>query len=408
MTRQHNHGLRKRCGCPRAKWPKCSHGWHFNFRWKGVNYRLSLDRECGHHIQTKTEAQAEAERLRIAIREDRYGDSSRPASLDALTFAEFAKVWEERRGKQLVRPQDNRSRLNRVEAFILPGTQSPTPLGQKPLRDVTTDDIEAFRDARRAQGLSPVTVNHDLKLLRKMLNWGVRKGYLDTTPFKRGTEPVIQLEREIPRARRLEDEADEQRLLESATPHLRSIIIALLDTACRPGEILSLQWADVNLERRELTVRAMKAKTRTARIVPLSSRLIGVLEMRRLDPAGRQLGPDAYVFGNVIGQRVKSVQDAWCRARTRAGLGDLQLRDLRHEAGSRFAEAGMPINYVSGMLGHTNLTTTSRYLNINRRELHRAMQRYEETRQSKPEFAQSLHKQTDTPPAVVQQADPAP
>lgn len=38
------------------------------------------------------------------------------------------------------------------------------------LNAVTTDDIEAFRDARKAEGLSPVTVNHDLKLLRKMFN----------------------------------------------------------------------------------------------------------------------------------------------------------------------------------------------------------------------------------------------
>ena len=252
-----------------------------------------------------------------------------------------------------------------------------------------------------------MTVNHDLKLLRKMLNWGIRKGYLNTTPFKRGSEPVIQLEREIPRARRLESEDEEQRLLDAANPRLRAIIIALLDTACRPGEILSLQWKDVNLDRRELIVRAVKSKTRTSRIIPLSSRLLSVLEMRRLDPAGQEFGPDAYVFGDAIGQRVKSVQDAWRRARTLAGVGDLQLRDLRHEAGSRFAEAGMPINYVSGMLGHTNLTTTSRYLNINRRELHRAMQRYEESRQAQPRFAQSLHKQTDPAPAVVQQPDEA-
>ena len=38
----------------------------------------------------------------------------------------------------------------------------------------------------------------------------------------------------------------------------------------------------------------------------------------------------------------------------------------------------MPINYVSKMLGHTNLTTTTRYLNVQRRELHRAMQKVEE------------------------------
>ena len=53
------------------------------------------------------------------------------------------------------------------------------------------------------------------------------------------------------------------------------------------------------------------------------------------------------------------------------------------------------------MLGHTNLTTTSRYLNINRRELHR----YEESRL---EFAQGLHKDPEGPQAYVQQSnDPA-
>jgi hypothetical protein len=40
----------------------------------------------------------------------------------------------------------------------------------------------------------------------------------------------------------------------------------------------------------------------------------------------------------------------------------------------------MAINFVSTMLGHTNLTTTSRYLNIHRRGLHLAMQKYEEAR----------------------------
>ena len=64
MPRHRNHGLRKRCGCPRPRWAKCPHGWHFNFRWKGVSYRLSLDRECGRHIASKTEAQQEADCLR--------------------------------------------------------------------------------------------------------------------------------------------------------------------------------------------------------------------------------------------------------------------------------------------------------------------------------------------------------
>jgi hypothetical protein len=74
--------------------------------------------------------------------------------------------------------------------------------------------------------------------------------------------------------------------------------------------------------------------------------------------------------------------EAWNNAATKAGLTDFQIRDLRHEAGSRFDEAGMPINYVSNMLGHSNLSTTSRYLNINRRGLHLAMEKFEENRLS--------------------------
>ena len=52
----------------------------------------------------------------------------------------------------------------------------------------------------------------------------------------------------------------------------------MLETFCRPGEILSLQWQDVDLETRELTIRAEKAKTRRAWRLPISSRLLAVLE----------------------------------------------------------------------------------------------------------------------------------
>ena len=63
--------------------------------------------------------------------------------------------------------------------------------GDKPLEQITTDDIEAFRDARKAAGLSAVAVNHDLKLLRTMFNWAVRKGYVTRTPFKIGSVPAL-------------------------------------------------------------------------------------------------------------------------------------------------------------------------------------------------------------------------
>jgi len=154
-----------------------------------------------------------------------------------------------------------------------------------------------------------VTINHDLKLLRKMLAWGIRERLLTATGFKVAGENVIRLDPESPREERLTSEEAERKLFEAAAPHLRGVITAMLETCCRPGEILSLQWQDVDLETRELTIRAEKAKTRRARRLPISSRLLAVLEMRRLDQSDQPFPPDAYVFGNRIGERVKSKGD---------------------------------------------------------------------------------------------------
>ena len=50
---------------------------------------------------------------------------------------------------------------------------------------------------------------------------------------------------------------------------------------------------------------------------------------------------------NEVGERVKCVRNTWQKTRDAAGFKGLQLRDLRHESGSRFDDAGVPTNYVS-------------------------------------------------------------
>ena len=141
-----------------------------------------------------------------------------------------------------MRARDNDYRLKLVYDFALPGMSPAVKFGDKRAVDITTGDIELYRHHRREQGVSPVTSNHDLKLLRKMFAWGVRERLIPATPFKVGTESVIALDPETPRERRFASDDDETRLLRAANPHLRGILVAMLDTCCRPGEILSLQW----------------------------------------------------------------------------------------------------------------------------------------------------------------------
>ena len=185
---------------------------------------------------------------------------------------------------------------------------------------------------------------------------GVKKGYL-TRPWL--TEDNEQITHRQPgkRERRLvPDELDghgklkkageERRLLALAGSLQRSgawlqrLIIAALETCCRRGELLSLQWRDVNLKRSELTIRAENAKDDESRVLPISQRLRSVLEMVKLDPNGEEHKLTAFVFGDRIGQQVKDPKKAWQKACKAAKITDLRFHDLRHEAASRLLEQG--------------------------------------------------------------------
>jgi integrase len=220
----------------------------------------------------------------------------------------------------------------------------------------------------------------DLSLLRGCWNWAIRVGYLDKTPFKRGSEAVIKLSREPSRSRRLEkDEAE--RLLAACGSHLRSITEAALESGARKGELLSLQWWQVREGTRpELFFQAAKTKARRDRCVPISMRLKMILDMRLNDPSGQPMPNTAYVFGNEIGQRMTTIKTAWSSARRRAAITDLHFHDLRREAGSRWLEGGVPLQMIRDWLGHSNIAQTSTYLGSTIQGQHDAMRRFEERR----------------------------
>ncbi len=168
--------------------------------------------------------------------------------------------------------------------------------GERPIAEIKTADIDDFvadlKQPRMVNGLdrrrlTPASINRTLGLLRHMLNWAVGREYLDRTPFRRGTEVLIRMELEDNKRRRRISEEEETALLAVASPHLRSMIIAALDTGMRRGEMLALRFADVDWKRRMITLRGPTTKSRRTRLVPIgTARLLAVLEWLRLDGAG--------------------------------------------------------------------------------------------------------------------------
>ena len=370
--RHDNHGLPKVCGCARRAWAKCPHPWHFNFKWNGTPYRFSLDRELGQPIRGKTEAQTAADNLRIAIRAGTFRQQpAQPTTPGALTLEAFTEIFLERYSKVREKRsyRNDASFVKQICAFSLDGHR----WGSMRIAAVTEDQVEAFLTDLRAKGKSASAHNQYVWILKAMFAWAVRKGYLERSPIG----PDIQRKKTIARNRRLQD-GEESALLAAAHQRLQRLIIAALETACRQGELLSLQWADVNLERREIRLRAEKTKDAEDRIIPISTRLLAALEMGKTDPTGRDFGPEDYVFGDTVGRRITTVKTAWKTATTK--IPGLRFHDLRHEAGSRLLERGWPLHHVQAMLGHANIKTTSIYLNAVLPGLHESMRKSDEAR----------------------------
>ena len=387
---------------------------------RGPSYRLSLDRELGRHIDSKTEAAREAARIKVDILAGRFGQ---PAARDGMTLRQLADTYLERY-VAVERPEtadDFRAGLGVICETHLPHpTGGGAPFGEWRLADIVTDTIERYREGRRSHGTGPGGTNRSLSRLRALYNWAVRVGYVDATPFKRGTESVIKLSRETLRSRRLNADIDEEaHLLAACNPHLRAVTEAALETGLRRGELSSLQWKQVEgvtvngttltwAPRAELVLPWKKTKGRRARRIPVSSRLKSILEMRRFDPAGVPLSLDSFVFGNEIGQRAQSTKRAWHTAvlkshgyrptytmtmnltpESRADLAtiDLRFHDLRREAGSRWLEGGVPLHTIRDWLGHTSIAQTSTYLAGTMKTQHDAMRQYEERRASLQQIA---------------------
>ena len=247
-----------------------------------------------------------------------------------------------------------------------------------------------FLTSLRERHLAASTRNKYLQLIKAMSAWGVRKGYLASPWILPGSD--LKREKIAKRDRRLVPD-EEHRLLEQAGPRLYRLIVAALETGCQLGELLSLVWQDVDLARGEIRVRAITAKSRKLRHIPIVARLRAVLDMARHDPAGQPFGPTSHVFGDEVGRRVTSPQKAWETAVLKAhgqtptwvrgGLSpasrdayrtiDLHFHDLRHEAGSRWLEQGLPLHHVKELLGHASISTTDTYLNASRIHLRESM-----------------------------------
>ena len=237
-------------------------------------------------------------------------------------------------------------------------------------KDLTVIDfqmLEKFRAARIADGVSPATVNKCLRTLQSALERAVQRGYLTGNPFKEpGVRKSLFLREPEPVPTVLEPAEFAEVLKACPNDDWRAVCIIGYYAGLRIGEILSLEWTDLDLDRRMLHVRN-KADHRTKsgknRTVPLAREIEAALQTRM---SSRFRGP--FIFEQLRGRNaVANASRDFRKIVKRAGLVDeagkprFSLHDLRRTFCTNLLGTGTDPKTVQTLAGHADVGTTLKH-----------------------------------------------
>lgn len=306
-------------------------------------------------------------------------EARRPAAEKLLTLGEF--ITEHYAPWALAHQKAGRATIGALESVW-------GDLYKKLLSDVCAFDVERIKSRRLKAGRAAATVNRDLDRIRGVLSRAVEWGFLPSHPLKsvkRGkvdnsrvrylTEAEDRRLRDALQAREDERRASRERHNrwhaergsaghpqwpeDGFTDHLMPMVLVALNTGLRRGELLGLRWEHVDLSLAILTVVAGNAKSRKARHIPLNAEAQAVLARW-----GKQNSASGLVFPGAAGERMGHVKTSWAGLTEAAQLADFRFHDLRHDFASKLVMAGVDLNTVRELLGHSDIKMTLRYAHL--------------------------------------------
>lgn len=250
---------------------------------------------------------------------------------------------------------------------------------------LTEGDVDAYRMARlgettrRRTPPSPATLDREVELFKRILNYAVRCGRLPHNPVAK-----VKLLRQPNVRDVVMDDGAFKRLIEAAEPHLRPVLLFAYDTGMRKREILDLRWSQVDLREGCIRLGPQDTKTEKPRTVFLTAR---VLETLRSLPRNIH----GYVFINPeTGQPWEDLRKAFGRARREAGLAGVWFHDLRRSFVTNARKAGVPESVVMRMSGHKTRAVFDRYNIVSDEDVREAVRRMENGRILGQETGQGL------------------
>ena len=315
----------------------------------GRSRRLAVGR---HGLISADRARTEAARIIADIkagREPLPANGAAPLETDP-TVAEVAARYMREHVEVRCKPTTVRQCRHTLDHHLLPA------LGAESLGAIGRERVAALPE-------TPVMANKVVDMLSRLFymaeGWGIAPEGGNPCKFvrkykERSCERFLS-EEEFRRLGRVLGEVEaEGKVCASAVAAFRLLML----TGCRRNEILTLRWADVDLDAGEIQLRDAKAGARSVALSTAARRVL----------AGIPRLPDNpwVIAGARPGAHLSNLNNAWLVVRGRADLKGVRIHDLRHSFASRALALGESLPMIGKMLGHRKVQTTARYAHLAR------------------------------------------
>ncbi len=223
-----------------------------------------------------------------------------------------------------------------------------------PIKTITTTRINDFAEHLRSHGATGATINRKLSTISTLLKTA------DDHDIETAN-PKIRRSKEYRGRERFVTEEEEAKMLyvlkQWGAVELHDVIIVLVDTGIRCGELFALDKADVDFTAGSNGIITLwRTKSDKPRSVPITRRVKAILE-QRMETAGTKIFPITQSW----------LRTGWDRLKVYMGLDDdaqFVPHILRHTCASRLVQRGIPLMEVQRWLGHASLQSTMRYSHL--------------------------------------------
>ena len=212
--------------------------------------------------------------------------------------------------------------------------------------------ISHYMDARQRAGLKAESINREMVVLKVAFRLGFEQDLVTKIP-------VIKRLPELGVRNEFFTREEIDALLPCLPDYLRDVVLFAFLTGWRRGEIIDLQWANVNRSGAVIRLEPEQNKSRTVRVLALQGKLAALIERRwHARKAGRTLA--RHVFHRA-GNQLTDFRRPWLAACRQAGLGHRMFHSLRRSAARNMSLQGLPEKVIMSIMGHKTRGMFDRY-----------------------------------------------